>query len=61
MAYESYIFVVYINSRKCLKYHQSKKTHGGSCCSSYICSRGWPSWSSMGGEALGPVKTLHPI
>ena len=21
-----------------------------------ICSRGWPCWSSMGGEALGPVK-----
>jgi hypothetical protein len=37
-------------------YHQSK--NGGSCGSSYICSRGWPSRSSMGGEALGPVKTL---
>ncbi|KRY94724.1 hypothetical protein T4B_6400, partial [Trichinella pseudospiralis] len=22
--------------------------------------RGWPSWSSMGGEALGPVKALCP-
>jgi hypothetical protein len=29
-------------------------THGSSC----ICSRGWPSWSSMGGEALGSVKVL---
>jgi hypothetical protein len=28
--------------------------------SSYICSRGWPSRSSMGGEALGPVKALCP-
>jgi hypothetical protein len=28
---------------------------GGSSC---ICSRGWPSRSSMGGEALGPVKFL---
>jgi hypothetical protein len=23
-------------------------------------SRGWPSWPSMGGEALGPVKDLCP-
>jgi hypothetical protein len=22
--------------------------------------KGWPSWSSMGGEALGPVKVLYP-
>jgi hypothetical protein len=40
-------------------YHQSKKTHGGTCGSSYICSRGWPSQSSMG-EALDPVKALCP-
>jgi hypothetical protein len=26
----------------------------------YICSRGWPSWSSVGGEALGTVKLLCP-
>jgi hypothetical protein len=32
--------------------------HGGTCSSSYICSRGWPSHSSMVGEALGPVKVL---
>jgi hypothetical protein len=38
--------------------HQPKKTHGGTCGSSCICSRGWPCWSSMGGEALGPVKVL---
>jgi hypothetical protein len=42
-------------------YHQSKKTHGGTCGSSYICSRGWPSRSSMGGEAFGPVKVLCPV
>jgi hypothetical protein len=36
--------------------HQSKKTHGRTHSSSLICSRGWPSQSSMGGEALGPVK-----
>jgi hypothetical protein len=41
--------------------HQTKKTHGGTCGSSYICSRGWPSQSSMGREALGPVKALCPI
>jgi hypothetical protein len=28
--------------------------------SSCICSRGWLSQSSMGGEALGPVKALCP-
>ena len=36
------------------------KTHGGTHGSSCICSRGWPSWSSMGGEAIGPVKVLCP-
>jgi hypothetical protein len=40
--------------------HQPKKTHGGTHGSSCICSRGWPSKSSMGGEALGPVKVLCP-
>jgi hypothetical protein len=37
---------------------QSKKTHGGTHDSSCICSRGWPCWSSMGEEALSPVKVL---
>ena len=45
---------------KKLRYHQSKKTHGGTHGSSYICSRGWSSQSSMGGETLGPVKALCP-
>jgi hypothetical protein len=40
--------------------HQSKKTHGGTCGSSCICSWGWPSQSSMGGKALGPMKALCP-
>jgi hypothetical protein len=31
---------------------------GGTHGSSYICSRGWPNWSSMGGDALGPAKAL---
>jgi hypothetical protein len=38
-------------------YHQSKKTHRGTCDCSCICSSGW---SSKGGEALGPVKALSP-
>ena len=37
-----------------------KKTHGGIHGPSCICSREWPSQSSMGGEALGPVKVLCP-
>ena len=41
-------------------YHKSKKTDGGTCDSSYICSRGWSSQSSMEGEALGLVKVLCP-
>jgi hypothetical protein len=41
-------------------YHQSKKIYGETCGSSYICSRGWLSWSSLGREALGPVKVLCP-
>jgi hypothetical protein len=36
------------------------RTHGGTCGSSCICSRGWPTQSSMGEEALGPVKALCP-
>ena len=41
--------------------HQPNKTHGGTHSSSCICNRGWPSrLSSMGGEALGPVKVLFP-
>jgi hypothetical protein len=39
--------------------YQSKKTHGWTCGSSCICSRGWPSWLSTGGEAFGPVKILY--
>jgi hypothetical protein len=40
--------------------HQLKKIHGGTCVSSCICSRGWPSQSSMGGETLDLVKVLCP-
>jgi hypothetical protein len=38
--------------------HQPKSTHGGTHGSRCICSRGWPSRSSMGREALGPEKAL---
>jgi hypothetical protein len=41
-------------------YHQLKKTHGGTCGSSYICSLGWPSQSSIREEVVGPVKALCP-
>jgi hypothetical protein len=37
---------------------QSKKTHGGTHGSRCMCSRGWPSRSSVGWEAFGPVKVL---
>ena len=40
--------------------HQTKKTHGGTLVSSCVCSRGWPSRPSMGGEALGLAKILCP-
>ena len=33
-------------------------THGGTHGSSCICSKGWPSWPSVGGEAIGPVNVL---
>jgi hypothetical protein len=36
--------------------YQSKKTQGGTRDSTCICSRGQLSQSSMGREALGPVK-----
>jgi hypothetical protein len=39
---------------------QSKKTHGRTHGSSCICTREWPSLSSMEGKALGRVKVLCP-
>jgi hypothetical protein len=33
--------------------HQPKSTHIGRHGSGCICSRGWPCWTSVGGEALG--------
>jgi hypothetical protein len=40
--------------------HQPKSTHGGTHGSSCICSKGWLCWTSVGGEALGPVKAQCP-
>jgi hypothetical protein len=39
---------------------QPKSTHGGTHGSSHIHSRGWPCGTSVGGEALGPVKARCP-
>jgi hypothetical protein len=42
--------------------HQPNKTHGATNGSSCICSRGWPTQSSVEGETLGAVKVLcHSI
>ena len=38
--------------------HQPKSTHVWTHGSSCICRRGWPSQSSMGGVAIGPLKAL---
>ena len=40
--------------------HQPKSAHRRTHGSSHICSRGWPCCSSVGGEALGPVKAPCP-
>jgi hypothetical protein len=40
--------------------YQPKSTGGGTHGSGCICSRGWPSQTSIGGEALGPVKAQCP-
>jgi len=36
--------------------HHPKRLQGWIYSFICICSRGWPCWASMGGEALGPVK-----
>jgi hypothetical protein len=50
--------MAYASNNQFLKSAQNsfKLNHGSSC----ICSRGWPSRSSMGGEVLGPVKAGCP-
>jgi hypothetical protein len=40
--------------------HQPKSTHWGNCCSSCICGRRWPWWTSVRGVALGPEDVWCP-
>ena len=35
----------------------TKSSHGVIHGSSWLCSRGWPYWTSVGGKALVPVKS----
>jgi hypothetical protein len=44
------------NSKHLRNPGHNEKAHGSSC----ICRREWPSRSSMGEEALGPVKVICP-
>jgi len=37
--------------------HQPMSTHGGTYDSSHICNKGWRCPVTIGGKALGPVKT----
>ena len=41
--------------------HQPKNTHGGTYGSRCLCSRGWPSRSSMGGETLVLWRFYAPV
>jgi hypothetical protein len=43
-----------------LRFHLRSVRMAKICICSCICSEGWPSWLSMGGEALGSVKDLCP-
>jgi hypothetical protein len=40
--------------------HQPNSTHVATHGSPSMCSRGWPCWTSMGGEAFGPVRVQCP-
>ena len=42
-------------------YHQPKNIHGVTHGIGHIYGKGWPCWSSVGGEALGPegVRCFH--
>jgi hypothetical protein len=57
------ISIIYKELKKldCWEANNPKKTHGGAHGSSCVCTRECPSWSSMGGEALGPVKFYAPV
>jgi hypothetical protein len=45
---------------KSKRFHDEKKEIPQSYVSSCICSRGWPSWPSMGGEVFGLAKIICP-
>jgi hypothetical protein len=40
--------------------HEPQSKHEGTHNSSHICRRGWPCWTSMRGQGLGPVKARCP-
>jgi hypothetical protein len=40
---------------------QLRNKHGGTHGSSFICSRGWSCWASMGKEAHSPMKDDAPV
>jgi hypothetical protein len=40
--------------------HQPKNTHGGTHGFGHICGRGWPCWTSVEREALGPEGVQCP-
>jgi hypothetical protein len=48
------------NPMKDQQYELTSTPHPQNCVSSCICSRGWPSRPSMGGEALGLLKIICP-
>ena len=39
---------------------QPKNTHGATHDPGHICGRGWPCWTSVGEEALGPEGVQCP-
>ena len=41
--------------------NHEKSTHGTTHSSSHICSRGQPYWTSVGEEALGPLRLNSPV
>ena len=40
--------------------NQPKSTHGGTHGTVHVCGRGWPCWTSVRGEALGPENIGCP-
>ena len=41
-------------------HHHPKNTHGATRSAGCICDRGWPCWTSVGGEDLGPEGVQCP-